>query len=78
MPTLLGAQKASYVKFGETDLGGSAWLLYIVMAAAILIPAFYLIREPKYGFASQQGCQTEEGQSFRGLQAARSCPCFYR
>lgn len=44
LPTLLGAQKGSYVKFGETDLGGAAWLLYIVMAAVILIPAFYLIR----------------------------------
>jgi hypothetical protein len=43
LPSLLDAQ-GGYVKFGESDLGGAAWILYIVLAAVILIPGIYLLR----------------------------------
>ena len=43
LPGLLDAQ-GKLVKFGGSDLGNFAWLLYIVLAAVILVPAFYLIR----------------------------------
>ncbi len=41
LPSLLDAQ---YVKQHETDLGSAAWLLYVVLAAIILIPGFYLLK----------------------------------
>ena len=45
VPCVLEAQKGGYVKFGQSsDLGNYAWLLYIVLGAVIIIPAFYLFR----------------------------------
>ena len=43
LPSLIDAQ-VGYVKFGESDLGSAAWVLYIVLAAVILIPGVYLLR----------------------------------
>lgn len=43
LPGVLHAQ-GGYVKFGKSDLGDYAWLLYIVLGAVIIIPAYYLIK----------------------------------
>jgi len=43
LPGMLDAQ-GKLVKFGDSGLGDLAWLFYIVLAAMILVPAFYLIK----------------------------------
>ena len=43
LPGILHAQ-GGYVKFGQSDLGDYAWLLYIVLAAIVIIPGYYLIK----------------------------------